>query len=195
MNRIEINVVTGERKVVELTQSEIDRLPPPPSDAEIKEQYIQSVSDALQSVMDEEAKAKGYDSIHTAVTYADEPANATFQADGQSFRAWRSLVWAYAYATLGQYEADLLAYPILKQQYNDDVVQYDLDKTQYDLDITQYNTDKTQYDIDIAVEPAMDPIPTEPELPIEPATPIAPVKVIALTLEYIVSNSPTRQEV
>jgi len=41
-----------------------------------------------------------YDSIATAVSYAVEPAVPEFQNDGIAFRAWRSLVWAYAYEQL-----------------------------------------------------------------------------------------------
>lgn len=55
---------------------------------------------AAQSHMDSTAQSSGYDDIKTACTYADEPAVPKFQAEGQAFRAWRSLVWAYCYAQL-----------------------------------------------------------------------------------------------
>ena len=67
-------------------------------------QSISGIEQAVQSKLDSEAQLAGYDSIHTAVTYADEAANATFQADGQSFRAWRSNVWAYCYEQLAIYQ-------------------------------------------------------------------------------------------
>ena len=91
------------------------------------QEYIDSIAADVQRELDKEAQTKGYDSIHTAVTYADEPTNATFQADGQSFRAWRSNVWAYCYAALGQYENDLAAYPALLEAYEAEKAQYDID--------------------------------------------------------------------
>lgn len=55
---------------------------------------------AVQMHMDAAAKRHGYDNIMTAVSYAEENAVPKFQAEGQAFRAWRSLCWAYCYAQL-----------------------------------------------------------------------------------------------
>lgn len=52
---------------------------------------------AIQAHMDAAARGVGYDDIKTAVTYADEPNVAKFQAEGRAFRAWRSQCWAYGY--------------------------------------------------------------------------------------------------
>ncbi len=60
---------------------------------------------AAQNLLDSSAQAYGYDSIASAVTYAEEPAVPKFQAEGQAFRAWRSLVWAYGYEQLALVEA------------------------------------------------------------------------------------------
>lgn len=59
---------------------------------------IEAVRVRLQRVMDDAARALGYDDIKTAITYADEPAVPKFQAEGQALRAWRSLVWDACYA-------------------------------------------------------------------------------------------------
>ena len=75
------------------------------------EKYIKTISDAVQIILDTEAQIAGYDSIHTAVTYADETAVAKFSDDGKSFRKWRSNVWAYCYGVLAQYETDLASDP------------------------------------------------------------------------------------
>lgn len=64
------------------------------------EQEVVVFKTAIQAHMDAAAKAAGYDDIKTAVTYAEEPSVAKFQAEGQAFRAWRSLVWAYGYEQL-----------------------------------------------------------------------------------------------
>lgn len=55
---------------------------------------------AVQAKLDDAARAARYDSIATAVSYAEEPPVPKFQKDGIAFRAWRSLVWAYAYEQL-----------------------------------------------------------------------------------------------
>lgn len=70
--------------------------PPPPT----TEQLIAQYRDAVQAHLDGAAKDAGYDDIKTAVTYAEEPSVPKFQAEGQAFRAWRSLVWEYGYAQL-----------------------------------------------------------------------------------------------
>lgn len=65
--------------------------------AATEQQVIDVFKEAIQSHMDQSAKALGYDDIRTVVTYAEEPAVPKFQAEGQALRAWRSLVWAYGY--------------------------------------------------------------------------------------------------
>lgn len=71
---------------------------PPPSPEEIEAAKVAIV----QNYMDDAARAYRYDDIKTAVTYADEPAVPKFQAEGQAFRAWRSLVWAKCYEILDE---------------------------------------------------------------------------------------------
>lgn len=58
------------------------------------------LTDAVQAHMDATAKARGYDNLMSAVTYADEPTILAFQEEGMAFRAWRSQVWDYCYAQL-----------------------------------------------------------------------------------------------
>lgn len=60
---------------------------------------------AVQAHLDSGAQALGYDDIKTAATYADEPAVARFQSEGQALRAWRSLCWAHCHVVL----ADVMA--------------------------------------------------------------------------------------
>lgn len=69
---------------------------PPPS----LESIIKSYESAVQAHLNAVAIDAGYDSIVSAVTYAEEPAVPKFQAEGQAFRAWRSLCWAYCYEAL-----------------------------------------------------------------------------------------------
>lgn len=77
---------------------------------EIKITYQQEA----QRHLDEKAKESGYDSIFTAVTYAEEPSVPAFQAEAQALRAWRSAVWAYAYQVLSDVEAGDIDLPTLE---------------------------------------------------------------------------------
>ena len=59
--------------------------------------------EAVQNMLDNAAKAKNYDSILSACSYAAYP--NPFQAEGQEFVAWRGAVWAKCYEILGEVEA------------------------------------------------------------------------------------------
>lgn len=59
----------------------------------------------VQKLLDDTAWLYGYDNLISAITYADEPAVPVFQAEGQAFRAWRSLVWAKCREVLAAYQA------------------------------------------------------------------------------------------
>jgi hypothetical protein len=84
----------------------------PPSQLTLPER-IARLQRGVQAHLDAQAQALGYDSIFTAVTYADEPAVPKFQVEGQSLRAWRSLVWARCYALLEAFGAGQLQEPTL----------------------------------------------------------------------------------
>ena len=71
-----------------------------PTPADIAHQVQRMLISAVHNHLDAAARSAGYDDIKSAVTYADEPAVPKFQAEGQRFRAWRSLVWAACYAML-----------------------------------------------------------------------------------------------
>ena len=66
--------------------------PAPPTTAEL----LANITANLQAHLEQTAQAYGYDSISSAISYADEPAVLKFQQEGQAFRAWRSLFWAAA---------------------------------------------------------------------------------------------------
>lgn len=69
---------------------------------------------AVQAMLDESAKAAGYDNVITAVSYAEEPAIPKFQADGQAFRAWRSKCWDYCYEQLAAVKSGARDQPTLE---------------------------------------------------------------------------------
>lgn len=66
---------------------------------------------AVQNHMDARARSLGYDNLLSAISYADEPAVSKYQADGQAFRAWRSLTWAKCHELLAQVKAGTLPIP------------------------------------------------------------------------------------
>lgn len=69
---------------------EVVPLPAPaPTEAEIVTTYMAQV----QLHMDATARLYGYDGLISVISYADEPAVARYQAEGQAFRAWRSACW------------------------------------------------------------------------------------------------------
>lgn len=62
---------------------------PAPSEAQIVAAYMA----AVQQHMDARAVTFGYDNLISVITYAEEPAVARYQTEGQAFRAWRSACW------------------------------------------------------------------------------------------------------
>ncbi|MFJ4143533.1 hypothetical protein [Pseudomonas sp. NPDC089734] len=88
-----------ELKEVELSSDEVIRL----------------LRDGIQQHMDAAAVTAGYDDIRSAITYADEPAVPRFQAEGQAFRAWRSLVWDYCYKQIDAVKAGARDTPTLDE--------------------------------------------------------------------------------
>jgi hypothetical protein len=81
--------------------------PPAPTVAD----YI----DAVQLHMDTAARSLGYDSIFSAVTYADEPSVPQFQTEGSALRAWRSIMWAQCYTIMAGVEAQTRTAPTISE--------------------------------------------------------------------------------
>ncbi|MDX3989128.1 MAG: hypothetical protein QHC88_28105, partial [Achromobacter sp.] len=65
----------------------------------------------VQLHMDNRARQSIYDDLKTAVSYADEPAVPKYQAEGEAFRAWRSLVWDAFYSAMAEVEQGLRPAP------------------------------------------------------------------------------------
>ncbi len=74
---------------------------------------LEAIEGAIQALLDSEAKAKGYESILSACSYAGG-ANP-FQAEGQAFVTWRGDVWAYCYQVLADVQAGTRAEPTLDE--------------------------------------------------------------------------------
>lgn len=107
-NRLKVDpIVENYTGLVELTKAEFDAQlainnAPPELGAEEKvAMYRKAVGDHINA----QATAVGFDSIVTAVTYADEPADPVNQAKGFALREWRSLCWEYCRAELTAWQS------------------------------------------------------------------------------------------
>lgn len=98
----EVLILDTDRKVVIVTHKQVNMTAAEKTerDAAIQTATTAAFEQAVQAMMDGAARDSGYDSIFTAISYADEPAVPRFQADGQAFRRWRSLAWEYAHTEL-----------------------------------------------------------------------------------------------
>lgn len=98
----EVFTLDTQRKVVVVTHKQVNMTAAEKAarDAAVQAAATAQFEQAVQAKLDGAAQAARYDSIATAVSYAEEPAVPKFQNDGIAFRAWRSLVWAYAYEQL-----------------------------------------------------------------------------------------------
>jgi len=79
------------------------------------EEQIAAFTKAVQAMLDAQARSMGYDNIFTAVTYADEPVVPSFQSEGRSLRAWRSLTWQACHSALDAVTAGERAVPTINE--------------------------------------------------------------------------------
>ena len=91
-----LNQRIKELGLTPLTQKELDELnkPKEPSLDEIKADFLRQID----AILDNEARAHGYDEIKTAVSYAAMPNE--FYEEGKAFFEWRSAVYKYCYGIL-----------------------------------------------------------------------------------------------
>ena len=116
--------VTQERHAALIADQDNGRviIPGPNGDPELADpslpttaELLASITADLQDHLEQTAKAYGYDSIYTAVSYADEPAVPKFQLEGKAFRAWRSLFWDSANAIRAAVESGTRPVPTLAE--------------------------------------------------------------------------------
>jgi hypothetical protein len=78
------------------------------SAAVLQEEFLAStksrLTSAIQSMLDETAKERGYDSILSCCSYATST-NAKFAAEGQAAVEWRDKVWSKCYEIVAEQAA------------------------------------------------------------------------------------------
>jgi len=65
--------------------------------ARAQAKIVAALENSVQQHLDSEARKLGYDSLMSAISYVGD-ANPAWDADGKSFRNWRSAVWSHCHA-------------------------------------------------------------------------------------------------
>jgi hypothetical protein len=81
--------------------------PPPASNPE---QIQAELSGAVQTHLDDTAKARNYDGILSACTYATSTI-PQFRAEGQACIEWRDAVWMFCYQVMADIQAETRTIP------------------------------------------------------------------------------------
>lgn len=97
MSRIEINVITGE------TTEHPDETVTPPTSEEIAQQTLLRFQAAHDAHLNSAARARRYDSIHTAALRAGYP--GPYQAEGLAFAQWMDACNQTGYQILAAVQA------------------------------------------------------------------------------------------
>lgn len=84
-----------------------------PQNIQTQEDVIRSFKDAIQKTLDDAARAKNYDDIVSACSYAGYP--NVFQAEAIAFGQWRANVWAYGYGELDKVIAGTRPVPTIAE--------------------------------------------------------------------------------
>ena len=91
-----------------ITAKEANIIANPPK---TREQEITVFTTSIQAHLDDTAKAKGYDDILSACSYASAP--NPFQDEAVKLVGWRGNVWEYCYNELAKVESGVRSMPEL----------------------------------------------------------------------------------
>ena len=82
--------------------------------AEVLDRTRKTLTDAMQSYLDQTAQERGYDGILSLCSYATS-SNPRFGPEGQAGVALRDAVWAYGYAVIAEVEAGARPAPTIEE--------------------------------------------------------------------------------
>lgn len=109
MARIEINVITGE------TTEHPDEAVTPPTPEEIAQQTLLRFQAAHDAHLNSAARARRYDSIHTAALRAGY--HGPYQAEGLAFAQWMDACNQTGYQILADVQSGTMAVPASTDAY------------------------------------------------------------------------------
>lgn len=78
------------------------------------EGLLNKFTSIVQAYMDSTAQTRGYDNIHTACSYVDDP-DPIFATEGSACKQWRSRVWRKCYDILAEVKAGTRAIPTAEE--------------------------------------------------------------------------------
>lgn len=102
-----LNCPTGATHIIDNTPTTIST---PPSFEERVREYTRKV----QQWMDATARARNYDNILSACTYATSTVSK-FQAEGQRCVEWRDAVWTKCYEILAEVQEGIIPEPAVEE--------------------------------------------------------------------------------
>lgn len=91
--------------------SPVEVIAEPPVDLAVVEA---DMARAVQHILDSTANSRGYDSVLSAVSYANSVI-PQFAADAAAFSLWRDQCWAYAYQVLADVQGGQRGIPTLDE--------------------------------------------------------------------------------
>ena len=62
-----------------------------------RDELLRSLTIDLQVHLNRTAQAMGYDSLASAISYAEDDTVPAWQAEGQALRTWRTTCWSWFY--------------------------------------------------------------------------------------------------
>jgi hypothetical protein len=85
-----------------------------PADQPTEQDIINQLTTAVQGHLDATARAKGYDNLLSAISYAGS-SHAVFGPEGIAARNWRDAVWDYCHQVLADCQAGTRTQPTAEE--------------------------------------------------------------------------------
>ncbi len=93
-----------------MEQITTEQLTPEQLDSMYQQNTIATLTDAVQTFMDNTVRTRNYDNLLSACTYATS-VHPPFQNEGQACVEWRDNVWMHCYQVMGEALAGIRTIP------------------------------------------------------------------------------------